>query len=719
MGTGRELVLDAAAGERYSIAMHRHKNYQYQINRSSNQITWGLTPENDLIANASSTILNGTSGSSIMQLEFATSSTDESIRGGIDSRGVRSSVWATWIAPENFQSWMKFSLNDWEEAGLVSSLDQHFLGIHIWNEEESKYDLITSTDRSYIISGRAEAQFKPIANQEYLIQIALRNNGSILTSNQTEVTFEWEETDAPPWISRTLSRVEIGDPGGNDLLELSDPISVNSAGREGNQLLVSVEDGLLLLGTRPQFQDLEIIELISTTDQPERAVSETQSWDSSRQVVYSAQNSGFGLIEGVGQSNRNFVYCDVENDYLVNPTQVIPHPTGRYLYKLEFDTIAAYRVDGPCEITLLQVISSDESSHSLHTQDSRLNNLSRMSIDQDGSHLYGVSQEYLITVEINLSDGSMEISSALENSTWFRDAGIPEDFDNFFIRAPTVLEPGGEFLFIVGRINPNVAIFDLVDDPASPKPLASVTNYFLSDNSFFPSHIRKPRGNFDSSYSPRWNDAGPEIEDSHNTNHIAVDVFAENRYFVASWDKALESLYISDWASDLQPDRFGNEYSGFNNLDDSMITQLHDGSRVYVVLSEEVDSIHQFERISGAHREELDRIAPYDEYIVRLVALDVYVAGLKLGTKEITACEAISEVEIDEVVYTVESSKWQKRAELGADWEDVEGTIQSDDNLCPLDPSDELDYRMVMDVIIDNDVSRKYSSNVMSKPADE
>ena len=719
INTARELVLDTSAGETYSIALHRKDSFQYEIDRSSNQIIWGLTPENDSIANASTTVLDGTSGSSTLQLEFATSSADESIRGGIHSQGVRSSVWATWTTPENFDGWMKFSLEDWEEAGLNSNLDQHFLGVHLWNEDEEVYDLITSTDRSYIISGRAEAQFKPIANQEYLIQIALRNNGTNLTSNQTEVTFVWEESDAPPWLTGTLSKVEIGDPEGDDMLELSDPTAVVSTGREGDKLLVSVEDGLLLLGTQPNYQDLEVIEMISTTEQPQNSISDTQIWDVARQVVYSAQNVGFGLVEGIGQSQRNFVYCEVEDDYNINPTQVISHPTGRYLYKIEFDTIAAYRLDGPCEITLLQVISSDESSHSLHTQDTRLDNLLQMSINQDGTYLYGVSEEYLITIAIDPTDGNIEVSSALENSSWFRDAGIPVDYDDYFVQAPTVLDPSGEYLFIVGRINPNVAILQLVDDPSTPKPLSSITAYFLFANSFFPSHIRKPRGSSDPSSSNWWNDAGPEIESSHNINHVAVDVFTENRFFVATWDKDLEELYISDWASDQQPDRFGNEYTAFLDMSGALITQLHDGSRAYVVLSQWIDSIHQFERTSGAHIEPLKHVTPYDEYIVRLVAIDVSPGEIKLGSKTISACEAISEVEIDEIVYTVESSKWQNRSELGADWEDVDGTVQTDDNLCPLDPSDSLDYRMVVEVIIDSDVSRKYSSNVMSKSADE
>ena len=57
-----------------------------------------------------------------------------------------------------------------------------------------------------------------------------------------------------------------------------------------------------------------------------------------------------------------------------------------------------------------------------------------MSINQDGTYLYGVSEEYLITIAIDSTDGSIEVSSALENSSWFRDAGIPVDYDEYFVQ---------------------------------------------------------------------------------------------------------------------------------------------------------------------------------------------------------------------------------------------------------------------------------------------
>lgn len=85
---------------------------------------------------------------------------------------------------------------NWDNANLDSATDQHFLGIHRWNANLDSYDLIASTDRSHIIGRRAEVQSKSNAGTEYHVHIALRNNGTSLSSEQTEVTFEWKQNEA-------------------------------------------------------------------------------------------------------------------------------------------------------------------------------------------------------------------------------------------------------------------------------------------------------------------------------------------------------------------------------------------------------------------------------------------------------------------------------------------------------------------------------------------
>lgn len=713
--SGRELTVAATSGTTYSVALHRQDTANYIRNRSAFTIAWGPTPENDSITAASSMVLEGTSGSSSMELEFATTSRDEGPSNGIQANGVKSSVWAQWTAPGSFSSWMKFSLANWGDAGLEDSTDQHFLGIHHWNSETESYDLIASSDRSFVISGRADAQFEPVAGEDYLVQIALRNTYSELNSSQKEVSFTWDIVAAPPWLVNTNDRFEYGDTEGEDIPELIDPITLLTVGRTGDHLLLRVEEGLLVLGSSAERQEIEVVEMITGggtgSDSLSSVVTPTQSWNIARQAIYFARNTNVGLFEGFDQSSRYFGSCTIADDYDVEPTQVISHPNGRFLDKVGLGTIAVYRLDGPCEVTLVEVLSSTtSSSHSLLTTESQLAGLRQVVMDPTGGFLYGISTDYLLPFTIDNADGTLTLEDPIGNTTWLNDAGVPTDRHSHFTTAALIIDPSNRFMFAIGTNNPSVALFEIASDRVSPKVLAARYTYYMNASNFFPSHIRKPRGRGD-----WWNVGNCELATSHSMNHVSVDVFCRGRYFVMTWDENEEELYISDWSSNQQADRFGNPLPDFSNLEDSLISQSGDHGSVYVVVEDWIDSITQFERVSGESTPTADPIAPYDEYIVRLVALEVDTNEIKIGSKTITACEAIADTEVDGVTYTVESSKWQSRTEAGGDWTDVASTVRSDNQLCPYDPDNTLDHRLVMDIIIDSDPSSKYSSEIFSE----
>ena len=80
---------------------------------------------------------------------------------------------------------------------------------------------------------------------------------------------------------------------------------------------------------------------------------------------------------------------------------------------------------------------------------------------------------------------------------------------------------------------------------------------------------------------------------------------------------------------------------------------------------------------------------------------------------EITSCLAISSVIQNDKTYTVNSSSWQVRDDEDSDWEalpdsDVVG------QLCPHDPTDDREYRLIGAFVIDELVGY-HSSNVMKR----
>ena len=100
----------------------------------------------------------------------------------------------------------------------------------------------------------------------------------------------------------------------------------------------------------------------------------------------------------------------------------------------------------------------------------------------------------------------------------------------------------------------------------------------------------------------------------------------------------------------------------------------------------------------------------------RLDALVVEPGKVTLDTLTFSSCEYISNRTLNGVAYTVRNSQWQARDDANAPWEDVADT-QVAGQLCPYNPTDEREYRLIGTYIIDG--TREYhSSNVMKKEAD-
>ena len=708
--TGKEIVVNATSGETYQIAIHRLPGLEFDYDQSNNELEWGETPEYDSISSPAS--LSGTSGSMTMTLKYASSTDDETPVNGIQSSGVYSSVWGSWETPSSFEGWMRFSVESWEDSGLRAATDQHFLGIHEKNSATDKWELVASTDRSFIIGGRPEAFFQPVAGGEYRVQVALRSNGTTLTKSQTEVDISWEESSAPAWLSNNLKIMEFGNDSGVDMEELIDPTDGLVIGENLDKFLLNVEDQMLVLQLSEGIEDLDVLETIQYVDNFGSLSSSTGSsvsvWSPAREAIYSPLRGGFGLLEGFEQSDRSYTDCSVEDEFLLTPTHVIVDSTGRHLYKFGDETIVVYQIDGPCEFTLVQILTSSSfPRHSKREFLVELIDLHHGVFNSTESYLYGFSNSYLLVFSRDTDTGALALESSTRHSSWLEDTEAYR-FTSRFNEARVALDKSQDYLFAIGWHNPAVAVFDVVTDPAEPKALGAIDDYYLSSFDFFASHIRKPS---------RWNFGYCNEIETHETDNPTIDVFCENMYYVATWDKEAQRLYLSDWSSNEQPDRFGNQIPVLDDLLGSFSVSTPNNQYTYMVVEDWIDEIHRFERVSGRIDVQPDDISPYDDYILRLVAMDIEPGNITIGSRTITDCTAFSNLEIDEVTYTVSSSKWQSRSELGAEWEDVEGQDRTDNQLCPFNPSDTLEYRLVFEATIDG-TEKKYSSDVMVKPAE-
>ena len=703
--SGPEFVLSATSGETYYISLHRTSGLEFSDDVSNNSFRWGVTPEYDSISTPIT--LSGTEGTLNMETLYATTTPDETRANGVTSTGVRSSVWGSWSTPANFDGWMKFSTETWEDANLQSASDQYFLGIHERDETNERWDLIASTDRSFIISGRPNAIFKPEDGKNYRVQVAVRSNNTTLSTNQARIDISWEATTTPSWITSDAHFYEFGSLLGNDIEELVDPTSGAVVGRNLDKLLLNVEDEMLVLELSDGTDDLDVVESIPyvNADGETIAVSNVSvvGWNPARRALYAPAEEGFALFEGFDQSSREFSRCDVDNDFDQVPTQIVHEGTGRYIYKIGEDTIAAYRVDAPCELTIVQVVTASLTPHLVKTQLLELDGLRSVAFGPGETYMYGLSNDRIFGFARDNETGELSVVSNTLHSDWLTNTGVNEN-SNRFDGASVALHPSGDYLFAVGRNNPSVALFDLAADRTTPTSIAALDSYNIGSFQFFPTHIRRP---FD------WNAGQCRIDGVHNTENPTVEVFCRFMNFVVTFDRGTGEFYIADWSSNEQPDRFGNPLPFFRDLNDAFGVSSPDGQFSYVVVEDWIDSIHRFERLTGANSSfPKAEFEPYDEYLLRLVAMNVESGSIKLGSQTYEACQVMSNTSIDNVTYTVINSEWQVRNAIGEEWLTVIGTARTDNQLCPYDPTDARDYRLVFEATIDG-VTDKYSSDVM------
>ena len=100
----------------------------------------------------------------------------------------------------------------------------------------------------------------------------------------------------------------------------------------------------------------------------------------------------------------------------------------------------------------------------------------------------------------------------------------------------------------------------------------------------------------------------------------------------------------------------------------------------------------------------------------RLTELTVESGEISLDTLAISECTEIINLEVDDVKFTVKESKWQEREDSSSDWSDIESTITAGE-LCPYEPEDDGEYRLVGRFVIDDEPDY-HSSNVLQEESE-
>ena len=114
---------------------------------------------------------------------------------------------------------------------------------------------------------------------------------------------------------------------------------------------------------------------------------------------------------------------------------------------------------------------------------------------------------------------------------------------------------------------------------------------------------------------------------------------------------------------------------------------------------------------SGSTSWRIVEIPPSGDTYVRLDGLTVSPGRVQFSFLSAGGCIIMSNSTINGVTYTIESSKWQMRADSNSAWADVADTAE-EGRVCSLDPSERGEYRLVAEITIDDETGM-YASNVM------
>ncbi len=96
-----------------------------------------------------------------------------------------------------------------------------------------------------------------------------------------------------------------------------------------------------------------------------------------------------------------------------------------------------------------------------------------------------------------------------------------------------------------------------------------------------------------------------------------------------------------------------------------------------------------------------------------LEGLRVSRGRVQFGFSNTGGCDRLSNASINGVVYTVHTSKWQRRANADSSWEEISGTEEAG-GLCAYRPTSPGEYRMIADITIDGTRGRYSSENTFT-----
>ncbi len=594
---GSKIALDASRNTRYWIAVGQSPTFVERRSPDAFTFHWGPTPANDDRADAGP--ISGAGGSAAASLVHATvSPQDPADTVGADS------VWWRWRAPRS--GWHRFQVKGHPLSVILSIYP-----------EGGGTQAVADSERSFIANGRVETYLLARAGQSYDIRISTRPG----VERASAATLEWEPSNAPPFLSYkgaiTTDTLFLG----------AEPQSVRSptnlaVSADGQYLFSTAQNGIFA------FRRDTGADALRLAFRNDRGAADEINL-AALEGAHLWWNPRYGrLMALTRRDDFSFMVPEDGSPWLVqdriaaepgsrdrewsNSYRGAGSDDGQYFYATGRERLQVYRVDSADQFTLVQEVSSGNASSEVDSLvvDDLGNPPFHLAFSRDNSHLYLAAGTGLFVFARDSASGKL----GLEREILFSDApdGPFRGLDGI---ARVAIDRQGTVLFVAGSqsilptgspfdspfLEAPIAAFDVETDPTNPRHLGTLTRNYAElnfDVAASWSHL-KPSWNFERL-------EGCRLMFPH-ANFPAVDVFCENGYYVAHWNRDTATLEVADFAIAGERDRFGaalpNSLGWRGESRYQQMAQSPDGGRVYRTTTagqdRTFDAIHVFERASA------------------------------------------------------------------------------------------------------------------------
>ena len=569
LGTGTELVIDTRPGETYAVAIGKPYNWTFEYTNRDLALAWGATPANDRPAGA--TALRGSSGTVSASHQWATTSPEESAVAG------HSSLWWAWTAPD--AGWYRFWLEKRDDLGL---LGQGLLAVYR-SGVDGDLNLVRTTDRSYVLSGQLETSVLAAAGDRYLVQVAPRASRPRGISR-----FGWGPADPPAWLGNHahLTDGQVLSDGG--VLEIRDPRSI-AIDDAGDRLFVAAAGGLAVFQRNRETGSLTAATAVAYRDAFGNRMPWLENarlhWDPEEAILYAFHPRHAAAFRWSQTTEGTIEECSMEAAPGIGFSQTPPRTivVEGFLYMVGYGGIAVYRIDAPCEFTLVQAVSDAPVDHPTAERIPELSRITAAAMHPDGDYLFVASANALVTLERDPESGTLRLASVIgEGAT--TDAGIRVEFPTD-ASASMAVDASGAYLFVVGWRAPQTVIFDLRRRPDAPRFLTYHRKFYM-DWLGFNTHFDYPVTN--------WVGSTRSCDVALSRGTATVDVICRDGAHVVRWNPEDSTLVATDWLGLGAPDRFGVETPEFSPPAEAV--QSPDGAYLYAIATEWPHSLLTFRR---------------------------------------------------------------------------------------------------------------------------